>query len=551
MYRRFFANHIRLILTVSIVVQCCCVMIFLYSYSRLQEIAEKNIMQFADRFVEKVTDDLNRNTTYMGQTILGSSDYRTMFRQNELDFIGRISDLQVTYKLLSEFSENNYNFFAYDRVSGKFVELTTVRMQFSEYRRIKPEIVRLITDQNLKSTWHLMELEDTKIIIGGYCYGDFVIGSWIDEDSFLSGMNMLDYGSNGSISLFYQDQEMSETRIKRKAQSAVIRYDLAKCSTDFGIQIVLDYDREMQQIMIIQMLQFMLALQIMIVLMILIWQLRKNLIIPVRNLTEVLSKYESVMEVQKTGNEKAGVQEAVDDAYVILDKLGQRVEKLNIALYESELEKKQLQLNFRNLQIRPHFLVNCLAMISGMAQLNDVDKIQEMTVCLSEYYRYVLHDCMDMVSLSEEIAHMKNVMWLNREWNSNRLHFTCQIEEKLRETKIPVLLIGTFLENSIKHSVGMNGVLEMNVTVQSVRMDETDMLYLKITDNGEGFPKEMTDRLNRGALMEEAGGKHIGINNIMQRLSILYNGQANILFSRGKEGGACVEVWIPKEVSVK
>lgn len=551
MYRRFFSNHIRLILTVSIIAQCCCVMIFLYSYSRLQEIAEKNIMQFADRFVEKVTDDLNRNTTYMGQTILGSSDYRTMFRQSDLDFIGRISDLQVTYKLLSEFSENNYNFFAYDKVSGKFVELTTVRMQFSEYRRIKPEIIDLITNQDMKSVWRLIELEDTRIILGGYSYGDFVIGSWIDEDSFLSGMNMLDYGNNGSISLFYQDEAQAAPKIERKAQSAVIRYDLSKCSTDFGVQIVLNYDREMRQIMIIQMLQLMLALQIMIVLFILIRQLRKNLIIPVRNLTEVLSKYESVTEVREIGNEKTGVLEAVDDAYVILDKLGQRVEKLSVALYESELEKKQLELNFRSLQIRPHFLVNCLAMISGMAQLNDVDKIQEMTVCLSEYYRYVLHDCMDMVPLSEEIAHMKNVMRLNREWNSNRLHFTCQIEEELGNVKIPVLLIGTFLENSIKHSVGMNGVLEMNVTARGNRMNGKEMLYLKITDNGEGFPEEMAASLNRGEFMKEAGGKHIGIPNIIQRLSIIYNGQAKIFFSGGKEGGACVEIWIPKEVSAK
>lgn len=550
MYRRFFTNHIRLILTVSIAVQCCCVMIFLYSYSRLQVIAERNIMQFADRFVEKVTDDLNRNTTYMGQTILGSSDYRTMFQQSDLAFIGRISDLQVTYKLLSEFSENNYNFFAYDKESGKFLELTTVRMQFSEYRRIKPEIIELITNQNNRNVWHLMELENAKIIVGGYCYGDFVIGAWIDEDSFLAGMDMLDYGSNGSIGLFYLDQEMFEPEITRRAQSAVIRYGLEKCSTDFGIQIVLNYDSRMRQIMIIQMLQFMLALQIMIVLMILIWQIRKNLIIPVRNLTEVLAKYESVMEIQEGGEEKPGMLTAVDDAYVILDKLGQRVERLNVALYESELEKKQLQLNFRNLQIRPHFLVNCLAMISGMAQLNDVEKIQEMTVCLSEYYRYVLHDCMDMVPLSEEIEHMKNVMRLNQEWNSNRLHFTCQIEEELKDLKIPVLLIGTFLENSIKHSAGADGVLEMSFTAQNAGTKEEEA-YLKITDNGEGFPEEMTDRLNRGELTEEAGGKHIGINNVLQRLSLIYNGRAKILFSRGEEGGACVEIWVPKEVSVK
>lgn len=550
MYRRFFTENMRQILTISIVVQCLCVFVFLYSYAGLQKVAKDNITQFADHYVEKVTEQLNRNNVYMGQTTVLTKDYRTMFQQEDMILVNKIADLQTTYKLLSEMSENEYNFFAFDKEGAKYLELTAVHMQFSEYRLIRPGIIEQIDNEPMNGKWYLADTDGGRIVTAMWTYDNFVLGAWIDEKSLLSGMSMLDCGPNGGISLFKKEAD-NKMELDKHFGISTIRYDLEECETDFSIQITIGNNRKMNRIMVMQLVQFILALQIMLILVMLIWQIRQNLIIPVKNLIDVLSKYRSVipdMNRLKAEKLKPEINDVVDDAYAILDKLGNRVETLTVKLYESELEKKQLQINFRNLQIRPHFFVNCLAMLSGMAQVNAVDKIQQMTVCLSKYYRYVLHDCMDMVSLEQEICHMQNVIGVNAEWNSNELSFECEVEDSVKEVKIPVLAVSTFLENSIKHANGTNGSLNIRLNAKSEFLEEREYLYLQINDNGSGFPAAVIQKFNSGEALKEMDGRHIGINNVLQRLRLIYNGQARVLFSCGEWGGACVEIWIPREM---
>ena len=226
-----------------------------------------------------------------------------------------------------------------------------------------------------------------------------------------------------------------------------------------------------------------------------------------------------------------------------MDKLGKRADSLTTKLYASELEKKQLEINFRNLQIRPHFFANCLTMLSAMAENNEIEKINKLTVCLANYYRYIMHDCMDMVTVGQEISHMNDVIAVNDEWNSNQIVFTSEIEESTKNRKIPVLMISTFLENSIKHTVGREGTLRIGLKVWT----EKKVLCIRITDNGEGFQKEMLEGFKLGIYPKEELGRHIGINNVIQRLKLIYTGRANVEFSCTESGGACVEIHIPQE----
>ena len=61
MRHRFFTEHIRQFLAVSIAVQCLSALVFLYSYQALQNNARDNILQFAENYVEKVSEQLSWN----------------------------------------------------------------------------------------------------------------------------------------------------------------------------------------------------------------------------------------------------------------------------------------------------------------------------------------------------------------------------------------------------------------------------------------------------------------------------------------------------------
>lgn len=546
MYRSLFRRNMRWILFFGILVQAACVCLLVYSHTRISEVARNNIRQYADRYVDRMESDLNRNNTYMGQNTVLVKDYRTMFQQPALELVNRIEELQNTYKILSQLSESEYHFFIYNRENCQFVELTTVHLDFSMYRRIRPCIVEWIEEEPANGSLHLLDTPEQRIIVAAWIYGDFVAGSWIGEEDFLSGMSMLDCGPDGGISLIrddeYEEEEDSSFR------TSILWYRLDTVNADFRIRVAVSQQGEIYQIMFIQIAQFLLASQIMVVLFWLIHQVRTRLVIPMKNLSRVLDRYqETELSIAKQQSDTA-FPDALDDAYEILDQLGKKAEKLSVELYETEMAKKQLEINFRQLQIRPHFFVNCLAMIFGMAQVQDIEKIQQITVCLSEYYRYLLHDCMDMMPLWREVHHMENVIRINSEWNSQQLSFVCEMEEEVREWQIPVLMVSTFLENSLKYAMGNEGILVLRLTARRCLRQDKNALYLKITDNGEGFPGQMLQKLNSGTWDAEKEGRHIGISNVIQRLKLIYGGRAVLIFSAPPEGGACVEIYIPQEV---
>ena len=229
---------------------------------------------------------------------------------------------------------------------------------------------------------------------------------------------------------------------------------------------------------------------------------------------------------------------------MLLLMIGMVILLLSVRLYEAELEKRQLNINFRNLQIRPHFLVNNLTTIYDMAQLGQTDKIMNLTVALSNYYRYVLRDCMDMVPLWQELRHMDSIIRINQEWNGNSVHVEYSIAEDVRSILIPVLLVSTFLENSLKHAANSEDGLNITVFGACRQEGEKPFLFLRLRDDGGGYPQELLDYLQSGKLIPEVDGKHIGINNAIQRIRLIYGDAAKITLSNHSDG-AQVEIWIP------
>ena len=135
---------------------------------------------------------------------------------------------------------------------------------------------------------------------------------------------------------------MDKTDLSMENHRATI-YELEDVNSDFEICEVLKQNSEMKRIMILQALQFALGLQVLIVLLVMMWQLRKNFIIPVKNLVEVLDRYRSVKEYRKQKKENEAP-DVVNDAYQILDSLGNHVESLSLQLYKSEMEKNSWKL---------------------------------------------------------------------------------------------------------------------------------------------------------------------------------------------------------------
>lgn len=527
--------NIRRVLSLCIVILCICAALTTFSTVKLQSKSSDTVRQYADVFVSKLSNELGNNNSYMENTIL-TSNYRNMYYQGDMNWIEQTGNLQKTYQLLNQLSINNYNYFIYNTRLNKFLEVTTVTLLFSEYRQIRNEIKTLAAGNVVSGRYELHEMSNgRRVILSMWAYGEFVCGSWITEDDLLAGLDHLGGSNIAQFSLLSVDAAS-------EADRKYVTYELEGVNADFCIQMQIDSDPDMTWILVLQIAQLVLLMIGMTTLSISVAAVHRNLLDPIRNLAGILGKYKKKTTSYNAVNE--AFSDTLDDTYTVLSELGEELETLSVRLYEAELEKRQLNINFRNLQIRPHFLVNNLATIHDMAQLNETEKIMNLTVVLSNYYRYVLRDCMDMVPLWHELRHMDNIIKVHREWNGNRVRVEYQVEEAVKSTMIPVLLISTFLENSLKHAANSEGGLNITVCGEPRNQGEKRFLFLRIRDDGGGFPQEMLDALSRGQLIPETDGRHIGINNAIQRIRLIYGDTAKIFLSNHL-GGAQVEIWIP------
>lgn len=220
------------------------------------------------------------------------------------------------------------------------------------------------------------------------------------------------------------------------------------------------------------------------------------------------------------------------------------INALKVEAYEKKLDLQQAQLQYLQLQIRPHFYLNCLKGLYGMAEKRQYKEIQEMLLALSDYFRYIFRNNKQLVSLSEEIHSVSSYISLQR------LNFSCNPELTMDiaadTADIPILPLSllTFVENSVKHSSNPAG-LTIHLKSGLVTTEEGTFLNLIISDNSGGFSPDALQILNH--LPEHKSlydDYHIGISNIYYRMELTYKHKGLLAFYNTECGG-CAELFIP------
>lgn len=522
------SNKVKYILVFCVVVQLLCTGLCLVNYAQVRKAGDRELSDYSDQLVEAISSDLHRNNTFL-ETIMLSSSYRKMFLYSNMDWVNAVSRLQETSALCNRQAYTEFYFFASDASRGSFVEAVAVRIPFSQYRQIRYALLEACRGDVRNGVYQLLTLEDgSRILYTLWKYDDYVCGCWLPEETFLKTAYLLEAGTPYRLSLASGSAGLSIPRVE----------------ADFSLLVhSLDRTRQLRST-VMALFQAILSLAVTVALAVITNTVNRKLLMPARTLSDILEKYSAAPQ-------SPGIAEganALDDAAVVLERLGMQVESLSLKLAESELEKQKLNLSFRSLQIRPHFLVNNLAMINGMAQVGELDKIQEMTVRLSDYYRYVLRDITDRVPLELEISHLRNLTEVTQQWNGNTIHTCYQVENAVKRALIPVLLISTFVENSIKHAENTSGELGLEVVCR-VHPERPDTLSIQIMDNGAGFTEDILSAMANHGQIAQTAGRRIGISNCVRRLELLYGDRAGITLSNRDTGGALISILLPLEVT--
>ena len=205
----------------------------------------------------------------------------------------------------------------------------------------------------------------------------------------------------------------------------------------------------------------------------------------------------------------------------------------------SEALAHEAQLLMLRYQLNPHFLFNTLNAISTLVLTKAVDPANEMVTKLSKFLRYSLdHSPFDRVSLSHEIETSQLYLDIEKVRFSDRLQLVFDIEDTVRDSLVPTMVLQPLIENSIKHGISKN---HEGGTLTIKAFKEQDSLILQVVDNGPGISG--IDR----QVSDEFVASGVGINNIRNRLEQLYDNNYELSFSNVSPRGLSVTMRIPDE----
>ena len=268
---------------------------------------------------------------------------------------------------------------------------------------------------------------------------------------------------------------------------------------------------------------------------------RKNILGQARYFYDNLLLFSDQMKFQ----EESGIVEFAE-AGKVLNMLADKINKLKIDIYEEQLEKKKVELDYAQLQIRPHFYINCLNVIYSLAQIGEVEQIQKISLCVSKYLRYIFHKSLEPVNVAEEIGFVKNYLQVIDSVNGVDCKLEIVVEEGLEQFPVPPLMIQTFIENSVVHGMNIEELFCVTIRVESWKEEEKEYVKITIEDSGKGIPKDVRDKWNQGQFETEDVCYHVGVRNAAKRMQMLYGENARLQFEERENGGSLVVMLFPK-----
>lgn len=212
-----------------------------------------------------------------------------------------------------------------------------------------------------------------------------------------------------------------------------------------------------------------------------------------------------------------------------------------LELSQIEYQKKLLrraEIAALQSQIDPHFLFNALSTIAAFCR-EKPERARELLIVLSNYLRGNLNSQEYMITLEEELEHVRGYLELEQARFEEMLEIKWNIPTGI-DCIVPRLSLQPLVENAVKHGAmasNKKGVIEISVENQE---SET---IISIADNGSGIPSEICEQLENGGIP----GNRFGMTNVHKRLKSIYGDEYGLKIYNIPPG-TLVQMIIPKKI---
>lgn len=266
----------------------------------------------------------------------------------------------------------------------------------------------------------------------------------------------------------------------------------------------------------------------------LVWFSLKRWIAPLKDLRKTMLKIAS--GTQNLRAKEAGayeLREVTRQFNAMLD----QIDQLMADVRRQEEATRQYELQALSSQINPHFLYNTLDTIIWMAEFQDGQRVVQVTKSLATYFRLALNQGKDLISLSDEINHVRQYLFIQKQRYGDKLEYEIAEDPDFDNLVLPKLVLQPLVENALYHGIKeKDGQGHIKVSVHK----KDSGLIIRIEDDGVGF--QNPDDSSQSQL--KRGG--VGLQNVDQRLKLHFGGNYQMKINSAPEKGTTVEIYINK-----
>jgi two-component system LytT family sensor kinase len=218
--------------------------------------------------------------------------------------------------------------------------------------------------------------------------------------------------------------------------------------------------------------------------------------------------------------------------------------RIEMKLEEQERMLLEARMEALQAQINPHFLFNTLNTVSSLVRF-DPDGARELIVKLANILRRLMRKSdAHFVPLREEIDFIDDYLDIEVvRFGRDKLRVVKELDPESLEALVPSMVLQPLVENSIKHGLSPK-VGGGSIHLRSTMRDSA--VWIEVEDDGVGMAS--------ASLLEAPtafAGSGIGMNNVIERLNVLYGTAASLTIQSPDGGGTLITLRIPVLESVE
>ncbi|MGP4038787.1 sensor histidine kinase [Gracilibacillus sp. D59] len=270
------------------------------------------------------------------------------------------------------------------------------------------------------------------------------------------------------------------------------------------------------------------------------------------NLSRPIHELQGKMKMVESGDYNVSLdvtrQDEIGNLGQAFNKMSYQIKVLIHEVYEYNIKQKQAELNNLKMQIRPHFLYNTLESMRSLAEINDNRDIVEMATSLGSILRYSIKNHEKLVPIEKEIDFVHQYINIQRIMFADGIKVEYDIDSNLLKYYSIPLVFQPIIENAFQH--GLYGKREGGLIRIEGRKEGKELHFI-IIDNGKGISPEQLETINQELQFsnqeqeKEVNSTGIGLNNVNQRLKIVFSETYGLFLESTPNEGTSVHITFP------